>query len=155
MNTSKIRHPVLLILGVLIIVAVVIAVIERDTIADLILRGGDVTLTDEAARNSAQAKLAMDFLGALRVMDKDAIAKIATAEQVARIQQETKQPTEDFQKMRTMMLDDLPADPAALRSRIKSVQTHANLTVVTFETKANTWFVQLAMVDDAWKVSGF
>jgi hypothetical protein len=68
-----------------------------------------------------RAKLALDFLGALRAMDKDAIARLATAKQIARIQQETQQPSGDFQEMRTMMLDDLPADPAALRSKIKTV----------------------------------
>ena len=57
--------------------------------------------------------------------------------------------------MSAMMLDDLPADPAALRGRIKSVQTHANLAVVLFETRANSWFVQLAQADGGWKVSGF
>lgn len=90
--------------------------IERDTIADLILRGGDTSLSDEAARSSPQA---------------------------------------EFQDMRTLMLEDLPADPAALRDRIKSVQVHRDRGVVTFETKANSWFVQLDRAEGSWKVSGF
>ena len=155
MTASKMRHPVLLALGILIVVAAVVAVIKRDTIADLILRGGDVTLTEEAAKSSPQAKLAMDFLAAFRTMDKEAIARYATAEQVARIQQEAQQPNGDFQKMRAMMLEDLPADSAALRDRIKSVQMHGNLAAVWFETKANSWFLQLAQMDGGWKVSGF
>ena len=154
MSTSKIRL-ILLILGVLILVAAGIAVLKRDKIADLILRGSDVSLADEAARTSPQGKLALDFLGALRAMDKEAIAQIATAEQIARIEQETQQPSGDFQEMRTMMLDDLPADPGALRNKIKTVQTHGNRAVVLFETKANSWYVQLVQEDNAWKISGF
>jgi len=149
-KTSKIRLA-LICLGILILAAVVTAVIMRDEIGDLILRGGDTVLTDEAARNSPQAKLAMDFLGALRARDKDAIARLATAEQIARIQHESEKTSADFQDM----LNDLPADPAALRGRIKSVQMHGNRAAVVFETKASSWFVMLALADGSWKVSGF
>lgn len=54
-----------------------------------------------------------------------------------------------------MTLADLPADPAALRSKIKSVQGHKNQAVVLFETKANSWFIQLVQVSGSWRVSGF
>lgn len=155
MNTSKIRHPVLLSVGILVLFAAITAVINRDTIADLILRGGDVSLTDEAARNSPQAKLAIDFLGALRAMDKDAIGRMATAEHAAQINQETEKPSADAQQMRTTCLNDLPADPAALRSRIKSVQVHKDRAAVLAETRANQWFVLLTLVGGSWKVSGF
>jgi hypothetical protein len=57
--------------------------------------------------------------------------------------------------MKAMMLADLPADSAELRSRIKSVQIHKNKGVVTFETKANSWFVMLEEANGKWKVSGF
>ena len=93
----------------------------------------------------------MDFLGALRARDKDAIARLATAEQIARIQHESEKTSADFQDM----LNDLPADPAALRGRIKSVQMHGNRAAVVFETKASSWFVMLALADGSWKVSGF
>ncbi|MGH8619504.1 MAG: hypothetical protein ACREUW_17590 [Burkholderiales bacterium] len=154
MKSSKTR-AILLVLGVVIILVAIVAVVKRDTIADLILRGGDISLTGEDARNSSQARLAVDFLVALRAGDKDAIARLSTAEQVARIQQETQQPTAESQQLRALMLADLPADPAALRERIKTVQTHADRAVVLFETKANSWFVQLTRGNDGWKVSGF
>ena len=149
------KRPILIIVGVLIVIVVVIAIVKRDTVADLILRGGDTTLVDESARNSPHAKIALDFLAALRANDKDAMIKLTTPEQTARIERETRQPTEDFQKMRSMMLGDLPADQAQLRSRLKTVQIHKDRAVVLFETKANSWFVQLAAVGGAWKVSDF
>ena len=154
MSTSKAR-PILLILGVLILVTVVIAVMKRDRIADLILRGSDVSLSDEAARNSPQAKIAIEFLGALRAKDQATIARLATAEQIAHLQQETQQPSAESDQARRMMMADLPADPAELRGKIKSVQTHAQQAVVLFDTKANSWFVQLVQEDGTWKISGF
>ena len=155
MNTPKRRHPALLISGALILIVGVVSVIQRDAIAGLILRGGDTSLTGPAAQNSPEAKLAMDFLGALRTTDTLAMSRLATAEQIDRMRDEIAHPTADAQQLRAMMLEDLPADQANLQSTIKSLQTHEKLAVVTFETKANTWFVQLALVDGVWKVSGF
>jgi hypothetical protein len=155
MATLKTSRTILVGFAVLVLVIAGIAVIKRDTIADLILRGGDVTLIDESARSSPQAKVALDFLGAFRTMDTDAMARVLTAEQIARVKQESERPSGDFQRMRTMMLGDLPADPAALRATIRTVQVHGDRAVVLAETKANSWFVQLARVDGAWKVSGF
>lgn len=155
MNAAISRRPVLLSLGILILVVAIVAILKRDTIADLLLRWGDTTLTDEAARDSPQAKIAMDFLGAFRASDMDAIARLVTPEQLARIQRETAQPSAEFQEIRTMMLDDLPAEPVVLRSKIKTVQVHANRAVVLAETQANSWFVQLELVDGSWKVMGF
>jgi len=155
MRPSMLRRPVVIVPAILILIVVAIAVVKRDLIAGLILRSGDTTLTDEAARNSPQAKLTIEFLVAFRAMDMDAISRLATPEQVARIQQETAQPSAEFQEIRTMMLEDLPADPAALQSKIKSVQVHGNRAVVLAETQANSWFVQLDLVDGSWKVAGF
>ena len=55
----------------------------------------------------------------------------------------------------SMMLEDLPADVAELRSRIKSVQIHKQRCVVTFETPANSWFVTMDLVDGGWRVAAF
>jgi hypothetical protein len=146
----------LFILGALILIAAVLAIVQRDKIADLILRGGDVSLSGETAQNSPQARIALDFLAALRAGDKEAIARLATAELVARVAPEAQaQPSADSQSMKEMMLQDVPAEPGALRSHIKSVQTHKAMTVVLFETKSNSWFVQLTKTDGTWKVSGF
>jgi len=155
MRTRNTRGRILIAIVAVILVAVAIAVIQRDRIADMILRGGDVTLTDESARSSPQARVALDFLGAYRTMDRDALARVLTAEQIARLKQESERPSGDFQRMRTMMLGDLPADPAALRATVRTVQVHGERAVVLAETKANSWFVQLTRVDGAWKVSGF
>jgi hypothetical protein len=115
----------------------------------------DATLTDDAARQSPQAKLAIDFLGALRTMDVDTISKLATADQVARIRQEIEQPTEEFQQFRALMSEELPADAAALLGKITSVQTHRDRAVVYLESGSNTWFVQFTRTSSGWKVSGF
>jgi hypothetical protein len=154
MSTSKAR-PILLILGALILIVAIVAVVKRDKVADLILRGGDLLLAGEPAQSSPHAAIALDFLGALRAKDQGAIARLATAEQLARFDQEMQQPNADSQETSSMMLEDLPADPAALRSKIKSVQGHKDRAVVLFETKANSWFVQLVQVDGTWKVSGY
>ena len=145
----------LIILGVVIAAVIVFAVVKRDYIAGLILKGGDTSLTGESAQSSPQAKLALDFLGALRTSDMNTMTRLTTSEQAARIQQEASQPTREFQEMKTMMLSDLPANPAELRGRIKSVQTHKNRGVVTFETKANSWMVMLEDVNGTWKVASF
>ena len=155
MSTLSKRSLVLLVVGVVVLAVVAFAVIKRDAIGDLILKGGDTSLTGQSAQSSPQAKLALDFLSALRASDVNAMAQLATGEQAARIQQEATKPTPDFQDMKTMMLADLPADSAELRSRIKSVQIHKNRGVVTFETKANSWFVMLEEANGNWKVSGF
>lgn len=147
MSLSQVPRPALIAGGAVLVLAIVVSV--------LMLRSKDVSLTDDAARESPQAKLAIDFLGALRSMDADTIAQLATAEQITRIQQEAQQPTAEFQEMRTMMLDDLPEDPAALKRLVASMQTHGDRAVVYFESKANSWFLQLAFVDGAWKVAGF
>ena len=155
MSTLSKRSLVLLVLGVVILALVAVALIKRDAIGDLILKGGDTSLTGQSAQSSPQARLALDFLSALRASDVNAMTQLTTGEQTARIQQEAANPTPDFQNMKTMMLADLPADSTELRGRIKSVQTHKNRGVVTFETKANTWFVMLEEANGKWKVSGF
>ena len=155
MSTLSKRSLIMLAVGVVVLAVVAFALIKRDEIGDLILRGGDTSLTGESAQSSPQAKLALDFLSALRASDVNALTQLTTAEQTARIQQEAGSPTADFQNMKTMMLADLPADSAELRSRIKSVQTHKNRGVVTFETKANSWMVMLEEANGKWKVSGF
>src|SRR5688572_19445645 len=104
MKAQNTRGRILIAIVAVILVAVAIAVIQRDRIADMILRGGDVTLTDESARSSPQARVALDFLGAYRTMDRDALARVLTAEQMARLKQESERPSGDFQRMRTMML---------------------------------------------------
>ncbi len=147
MSLAQGSRPTLIPGAAVIALAIIVSV--------LMLRNRDVTLTDDDARESPQAKLAIDFLGALRSMDADTIAKLATAEQITRIQQEVQQPTTEFQEMRTMMLDDLPDDPVALKRLVTSMQRHGDRAVVYFETKANTWFLQFAFVDGAWKVAGF
>jgi hypothetical protein len=149
------RRPLVIVPAILIVIVAVVAVVKRDTIAGLILRAGDTTLEDEAGRSSPEAKVAIDFLVALRTMDMAAIGRLATPEQVSRLEQEAVQPTPEFQEILTLMLEDLPADPAALRSRIKSVQTHGDRGVVLAETDANSWFVQLQRVEGIWKVAGF
>jgi hypothetical protein len=155
MSTLSKRNVVLLVLGVVVLAVVAFALIKRDAIGDLILKGGDTSLTGQAAQSSPQAKLALEFLSALRASDVKAMTELATGEQAARIQQEATKPTPDFQNMKTMMLADLPADSTELRSQIKSVQTHKNKGVVTFETKANSWMVMLEEANGKWKVSGF
>ena len=155
MSTLSKRSLVLLVVGVLVLAVVAFAVIKRDAIGDLILKGGDTSLTGQSAQSSPQARLAMDFLSALRASDVSSMAQLTTDEQTARIQQEATKPTPDFQNMKTMMLADLPADSTELRSKIKSVQIHKNRGVVTFETKANSWFVMLEEANGKWKVSGF
>ncbi len=155
MNTSKMRST-LFIFGALILIVAATAIVERDKIADLILKGGDVSMAGETAQNSPQARVALDFLVAIRANDKEAIARLATPEQVARYEQESQaQPVADSQSMTQSMLQDLPADAGELRSSIKSVQTHKAQGVVLFETKSNSWFVQLTRADGAWRVSGF
>ncbi len=149
-------RKILLILGALILILAVVAVVKREKIADLILRGRDVSLMGEAAQNSPQAKIAVDFLTALRAKDKETIARLATADQVARIEEEAKAtPAADSEGMSEAMLKDLPEEPAALRGKIKSVQTHADRAVVLFDTPSNSWFVQLVQADGTWKVAGF
>ena len=155
MSHSKKGSPAALILGVVALVVVATAFIKRDTIAGLILKGGDVSLVGESAKSSPQAKIAVDFLTALRVTDMIAITQLTTVEQTARIQQEARQPTPEYQEMTAMMLADLPADPTELQGKIKSVQTHKSRCVVTFETKANSWFVTMDQVNGAWKVAAF
>jgi hypothetical protein len=150
---NKLKKP-LLVLAVVLALAAVVAVVKRDLIADLILKGGDTSLAGEEARSSPLAALATDFLVALRASDMNAIARLATADQLARIQQEAKQPTPDFQDMKKMMLGDLPANPSDLRAAIKSVQIHKHRGVVLFDTKANSWFVTLDHVNGQWKIAG-
>jgi hypothetical protein len=142
-------------LGVVVAAAAVLAFIQKDLIADLILRGGDISLADDRARSSSQAKVALDFLAALRASDVSSMANLTTSAQAARIQQEEKQPTPAYQNMKNDMLTDLPADPTELRARIKGVQVHKNRSVVAFDTKANTWFVILEDVNGTWKVAEF
>lgn len=155
MNISTLRS-ILFIFGALILLAAGFAIAERDQIADLILKGGDISMTGETAQNSPQAGVALDFLAALRAKDKLAIARLATPEQVARVEQEAQaQPAAESQNMTESMLQDLPAEAGELRDRIKSVQAHKNQAVVAFETKSNSWFVQLTKTEGAWKVSGF
>lgn len=147
---------ILLLGGAFVLVVAIIAFLKRDDIAGRILRGGDVSLMGEAAQNTPQAKIAVDFLTAFRARDKETISRLATADQVARFNEETHAgPAADSEPMSAMMLKDLPEDPAALRGKIKSVQTHANQGVVLFETTANSWFIQLEQAGDTWKVSGF
>lgn len=149
-------RKVILVLGALILILAVVAVVERDKIAGLILKGGDVSLMGEAAQNSPQAKIAIDFVTALRAKDKEALARLARADQVARIEEETQAtPAADSEPMSVMMLKDLPEDPAELRGKIKSVQTHKENAVVLFDTKSNSWFIQLVQADGSWKVAGF
>ena len=155
MSTLSKRSLVLLVLGAVVLAVVAFALIKRDAIGDLLLKGGDTSLTGQAAQSSPQAKLALDFLSALRASDLNAMTQLTTDGQTARIQQEATKPTPDFQNMKTMMLADLPADSTDLRSKIKSVQIHKNRGVVTFETKANSWFVMLEEANGKWKVSGF
>ncbi|MSR02470.1 MAG: hypothetical protein EXR94_06990 [Gemmatimonadetes bacterium] len=155
MSTPAKRGPARLILGLLVLVVVIVGFIQRDTIAGLILKGGDVPLTGEAAQSSPDAKLAIDFLAALRGADQDMLGQLTTAEQAVRIRQESDQPTPEYQDTKSMMLADLPAEPADLQARIKSVKIHENRGMVTFETKANSWFVTLEQVNGAWNVAGF
>lgn len=155
MTTSRMHRVILIVLATVVGAAAILAFIQRDFIASLILRGSDVSLTGEPARNSSQAKLALDFLAALRASDVNLMTQLTTSEQAARIQQEEKQPTPGYQEMKIAMLTDLPADPTELRSRIKFVQVHKNRGVVTFETKANSWFVILEDVNGSWRVASF
>ncbi len=155
MNTPKKRSSMLLVLAAVVLAVAAVAFVKRDAIAGLILKGGDVSLTSEAAQSSPEAKLAIDFLAALRRADQNMLGQLTTAEQATRIRQEADRPTPEYQDMKTMMLADLPAEPADLQARIKSVQIHENRGVVTFETKANSWFVTLERVNGAWKVAGF
>jgi hypothetical protein len=154
-NTPKTRRPALLIAAAVVLSIVAIAVVKRDAIADRILRGSDSVLMGDEARVSPHATLAVEFLGALRAKDLEAIARLATLEEIEHIHQETAQPSADSEAARAEWLDDLPADPAELRSKIKSAQTHEDQAVVTFETRANSWFVKLALTNGAWKVSWF
>jgi len=155
MSTARKWNPALLAAGVAVLVLAAVAVLKRDAIAGMILKGGDVTLMGEEARTSPQAALAIEFLAALRASDMAAIERLATAEQVARIQQEAATPTEEYQQLTGMMLEDLPADPGELRGLIKGVQTHKQRSMVTFETRTNSWFVTMDRVDGGWRVAGF
>ncbi len=147
---------ILLIAGALVLVVAAIAFLKRDDIASRILRGSDVSLMGEAAQASPQAKIAVDFLSALRARDTEKISRLATADQLARFKEEIQAaPAADSEPMSAMMLKDLPEDPVTLQGKIKSVQTHANRAVVLFETQANSWFIQLEQAGDTWKVSGF
>src|SRR5687768_8251587 len=101
MSTLSKRSLVLLVLGAVVLV-VAFALIKRDAIGDLLLKGGDTSLTGQSAQSSPQAKLALDFLSALRVSDLNAMTQLTTGEQTARIQQEAAKPTPDFQNMKTM-----------------------------------------------------
>lgn len=154
MSLSRTRLTILAAFAVAALLGAV-AVIQRDTIADLILRGGDTSLTGDAAQGSPQAALAIEFLAALRAMDESALARFSTAEVMTKVREIAGQPGGDAGKMRAMMLEDLPAEPAALRRTIKSVQTHKDRAAVLAETRANSWYVQLVRVEGAWKVSGF
>jgi len=145
----------MLALGAVVVVIVAIAIIKRDSIAALLLKGGDTSLTGEPARSSPEAGLALDFLAALRTADLNAVGQLATAEVAARIQQEAEPSTPESEASGAAMLADLPSDPAELRGLIKSVQMHENRGVVTFETRANSWFVLLERVNEGWKVSGY
>lgn len=149
------KRPLVLFFVSLLIVIAIIAVIKRDTIANLILSGGDISLTGEEARNSPHAIMAFDFMTAYRAMDMQALAKLVTPEQLARLQQEQAQPSDEFQSMRTMMLEDLPADSSAFLEKIKYVQVHENRAVVTLDTQANSWFILLNEDNGTWLVSDF
>ncbi len=155
MDASAKKKPVFVVFGIIAAALVTIAIAKRDTISDLILKGGDVSLVGEPAKASSQAKLAMDFLTALRASDMATLSQLSTAEQAADLQKEAAQPTSEAQEMKTMMLADLPAEPAALREIIKGVQVHKSKGVVTFETKSNTWMILMDEVNGAWKVSDF
>ena len=85
MSTPAKRGPARLILSLLVLVVVIVGFIQRDTIAGLILKGGDTSLTGEAAQSSPEAKLAIDFLAALRRADQNLLGQLTTAEQAARI----------------------------------------------------------------------
>jgi hypothetical protein len=154
-STPRKWNPALLAAGLAVLVLAAVAVLKRDAIAGMILKGGDATLMGEDARTSAQAALAMEFLAALRASDMAALERLATAEQVARIQQEAAAPTEAYQQLTGMMLEDLPADAGELRALIKSVQTHKQRSMVTFETRTNSWFVTMDQGNDPWRVAGF
>ncbi len=155
MNTPKKRSPTLLVVGLVVLVVAALAFLKRDAIAGMILKGGDTSLTGEAAQGSPQAQLAVDFLAALRTSDLATMERLATTEQAERIRQESAAPSPEYQQMTTMMLEDLPADIAELRGRIKSVQVHKQRGVVTFETPANSWFVTMDLVDGGWRVAAF
>jgi hypothetical protein len=154
-NSPTKRRSLLLAVAGVFLAVVVVAVINRDAIADRILRGSDTTLTGEEAQISPQAGLAVELIGALRAADTAAISRLATIEQIARVQQETTQSSPESAASWTEMLADLPADDSELRGAIKSVQTHEDRAVVLFETRANSWFVQLTQTTGGWKVSGF
>jgi len=155
MTTPKRRGSIRLAAAVVILLAVALAVLKRDTIAGMILKGGDVSLTGAEAQGSPQAQLALDFLAALRAGDLPAMERLATAEQAERLRQEAMASSPEYQEMTGMMLEDLPADVNDLRSRIKSVQVHQRRGVVTFETRANSWFVTMDLVDGGWRVAAF
>ncbi len=155
MNTPKKRSPALLVAGLVVLVVAAVAIIKRDAIAGMILKGGDTSLMGEAAQSSPQAQLAVDFLAALRTSDVATMERLATADQAERIRQESAAPTAEYQQMTAMMLEDLPADVNELRGRIKSVQVHKERGVVTFDTPANSWFVTMDLVDGGWRVSAF
>jgi hypothetical protein len=155
MNTPKKRSPALLVAGLVVFAVVVVAFLKQDAIAGMILKGGDTSLIGEAAQSSPQAQLAVDFLSALRTSDVATMERLATAEQAARIRQESATPSPEYQEMTAMMLEDLPADASELRGRIKSVQVHKQRGVVTFETRANSWFVTMDLVDGGWRVAAF
>lgn len=155
MNSSKKRSPALLVAGLIVLAVAAVAFLKRDAIAGMILKGGDVSLTGAAAQQSPQAQLALDFLAALRTSDVATMERLATAEQAERIRQESASPSPEYQQMTAMMLEDLPADVNELRGRIKSVQVHKQRGVVTFETRANSWFVTMDLVDGGWRVAAY
>ncbi len=155
MNTPKQRSPALLVVGLVVLVVAAVAFLKRDAIAGMILKGGDSSLMGEAAQGSPQAQLAVDFLGALRASDHATMERLATTEQAERIRQESASPTAEYQQMTAMMLEDLPADVNELRGHIKSVQVHKQRGVVTFETRANSWFVTMDLVNGGWRVAAF
>jgi hypothetical protein len=149
MANSASSTRLLYIIGGALVLAAVVAVVKRDTIAGMLLQGSDVSLTGEEARSSPQAAVAIEFIEALRAGNTATLARLATTDQVARVSPDSAQSLMDAD-----MLADLPSDPTELRSKVKSVQTHEDRAVVTFETQANSWFVQLTATDGGWKVSG-
>jgi hypothetical protein len=155
MSASRPRHTIALGLGAAVLLIAALATLNRDAIAERLLKGGDTTLTGAAAHASPQAQLALDFLAALRASDLPALERLTTPEQADRIRQESTTPTPDYQEMTATMLADLPADPTELRALIKHVQLHEDRGAVTFETPANSWFVTLASTDSGWRVAGF
>lgn len=155
MNASANRRPMLPALIGVLLVMVIFAVLKRDTIASMLLKGGDISLTGEAAQSSPQAQVAIAFLAALRTGDVATLERTSTTEQFARLQQELASPTAEFEDMKRAMLEDLSADTSALRTLVSSVQVHEQKGVVSFNTPANSWFLTMDRVDNTWRVSAF